>query len=189
VLQALERVSGLSFLEDVSEFLLAFEGMSAGFRARAHQVRGLLLGPQARYVLITGPGRASVRHALEFRERLSGFGVSLAGVIANRVHVWPGAADPQAAAPSLDASSSELALLALALTDTAAPQRAAEAALAAARTYAAVVRRDGKSMRELREAASGAGSFWAVIPELPEDVHDMDGLARIAASVFGSAEQ
>jgi anion-transporting ArsA/GET3 family ATPase len=189
VLQALERVSGLSFLEDVSEFLLAFEGMSAGFRARAHQVRGLLLGPQSRYVLVTGPGRTSVRHALEFRERLSGFGVALAGVIANRVHVWPGAADPQTAAPSLDASSSELALLAEALADTAAPQRAAEAALAAASAYAAMVRRDGKAMRELREAASGAGSFWAVIPELPEDVHDMDGLARIAASVFGSAEQ
>ncbi|MDP7572542.1 MAG: ArsA-related P-loop ATPase, partial [Myxococcota bacterium] len=43
VLQVLERVSGLSFLEDVSEFLLAFEGMSSGFRQRANDVRELLL--------------------------------------------------------------------------------------------------------------------------------------------------
>jgi len=41
VLHVLERVSGIGFLEDISEFLLAFEGMSAGFRQRAmHDLRG-----------------------------------------------------------------------------------------------------------------------------------------------------
>ena len=35
VLRVMEKVTGLGFLEDVSEFLLAFEGMSEGFRQRA----------------------------------------------------------------------------------------------------------------------------------------------------------
>ena len=186
LLKTLERISGLSFLEDVSEFLLAFEGMSPGFRARARDVRGLLLGPESRYVLVTGPARASVRHALEFRTRLSDYGVTLAGVIANRVHSWPRSRDPLAASPEFDASAADLALLADALGSTADPRRAAEAALAAASDYAAVVRRDGKATRQLRNAAMGAGGFWAIIPELPADVHDLDGLARIAGAVFGS---
>ena len=40
VLQLLEGVTGLSFLEDLSEFLLAFEGMAAGFRGRGVLVEG-----------------------------------------------------------------------------------------------------------------------------------------------------
>ncbi|MBW2360157.1 MAG: ArsA family ATPase [Deltaproteobacteria bacterium] len=187
VLQALERVSGLSFLEDVSEFLLAFEGMSPEFRARANEVRGVLLGPQASYVLVTGPARASVRQALDFRGRLSDYGVTLAGVIANRVHSWPGTDELHEPPPNLDASAADLSALAEALASTGAPQRAAEATLAVASDYAAVVRRDGRALRELRKAATGAGGFWAVIPELPEDVHDLDGLARMAAAVFGNA--
>jgi hypothetical protein len=143
-----------------------------------------MLGPQARYVLVTGPTRASVRHALEFRSRLSGYGVTLAGVIANRVHTWPGSDDPQQAPPDLSADEADLAALSEALTRANAPEGAAQAALAAAKDYAAVVRRDGKAMRELREAATGAGSFWAVVPELPEDVHDLDGLSHVAAGVF-----
>ncbi len=46
VLQIMERLSGIGFLQDISEFLLAFEGMSEGFRERATRVRALLLGPR-----------------------------------------------------------------------------------------------------------------------------------------------
>ena len=35
VLRLIEQVTGMGFLQDVSEFLLAFEGMAAGFRQRA----------------------------------------------------------------------------------------------------------------------------------------------------------
>ena len=64
VLQLLERVTGIGFLEDVSEFLLAFEGMSEGFRERASGVRALLLGPETAFVLVAGAGRDSVQQAL-----------------------------------------------------------------------------------------------------------------------------
>ena len=190
VLQVLERVSGLSFLEDVSEFLLAFEGMSSGFRQRANDVRELLLGPQSSFVLVTGPGRASLRQALEFRKRLHGYGFDLSGVLANRIHRWPdGPAD--APPPDLACEADDVAALAAALEETCGPRLAgldaARAAVAAATDYAALVHRDLQATGELRETARAAGSFWASIPEFPDEVHDLAGLGRIAAEIFGEA--
>ncbi len=64
VLHLIERVSGVSFLEDISEFLLAFEGMSEGFRERAREVQARLVGPDAAFVLAASPAKQSTRHAL-----------------------------------------------------------------------------------------------------------------------------
>ena len=77
VLQLIERISGFGFLEDISEFLLTFEGMAGGFRERAEKVRALLLGPETAFVLVAGTGRDSQRQALEFLDRLEAFGVTL----------------------------------------------------------------------------------------------------------------
>ena len=171
-LQIMERISGIGFLEDISEFLLAFEGMSAGFRERAARVRGLLLGPQATFVLIAGPGSESVRQAAGLRHHLEGFGVRLAGTLVNRVRLWPGGGPT----PALDGVEADLPRLAA--------DAAARAALAAARGYAALVERDARGTRALRQAMRGQGRFFLEIPELPSDVHDLAGLASIADAIF-----
>jgi len=89
VLQVIERVSGVGFLEDVSDFLLAIEGMSEGFRERATRVRSLLLGSDSAFVLVSGPQRRSLDDAERFLARLEQTGVPLAGVVVNRVRGWP----------------------------------------------------------------------------------------------------
>jgi anion-transporting ArsA/GET3 family ATPase len=182
-LQLMERVSGIGFLEDLSEFLLAFEGMSAGFRERAELVRGLLLGPEACFVLVAGPGRESVRQTVDFRRRLEAFGVHLAGTLVNRMHLWPGAEPPH-----LDGAEADLPRLAGALAAACGPELEAEvaarAALEAARGYAALVERDARATAALREAMRGQGRFFREIPELPGDVHDLPGLACIADAIF-----
>jgi len=182
-LQLMERVSGIGFLEDVSEFLLAFEGMSGGFRERALQVRGLLLGPDASFVLVAGPGRESVRQAVDFRRRLEGFGVRLEATLVNRMRLWPGAEPPR-----LDAAEADLPRLAEALAAACGPGlealEAARAALAAARGYAALVERDARATDSLRKAMRGQGRFFREIPELPGDVHDLPGLASIGDAIF-----
>ncbi|MEE9279015.1 MAG: ArsA-related P-loop ATPase, partial [Myxococcota bacterium] len=89
VFQIIERISGLGFLEDISEFLLAFEGMSGGFRERARRVRALLVGSEAAFVLVAGTGGESQRQAVEFLDRLEAFDVPLSGVLINRVRLWP----------------------------------------------------------------------------------------------------
>jgi len=190
VLQVLERISGLSFLEDVSEFLLAFEGMSAGFRERAGKVRSLMLGPEASFVLVTGAAGESVRQAVDFRARLESTGVGLEGVLVNRMRRWQGDAPDADALEAPD--DQDLAALAQALAAAGPsgpdPARAARAAVDAAKGYAALVRRDARSTRALREEVERSGRYWAEIPELPDDVHDLDGLQRIAAAVFAPEE-
>jgi len=188
-LHLMERVSGIGFLEDLSEFLLAFEGMSAGFRQRATRVRGLLLGPEASFVLVAGPGGESVRQASELRQRLLGYGVRLAGTVVNRVRTWPGAEAP----PSLEGVEADLPRLAQALAerggDAAHSADAARAALAVARGYAGLVLRDAQATEGLRVAMREQGRFFRAIPELPEDVHDLAGLARIADALFAREQE
>ena len=186
VLQLIERVSGIGFLEDISEFLLAFEGMADGFRERARRVRALLSGPEASFVLVMGAGRESVQHATQLRDRLDSHGVELSGVLANRVRLWPGGEPPALDGETLPEG---VAALAKALsTEHGADfpaEEAARAAISAATRYAALVRRDDAAMRPLRTGIENQGRYWGQIAEFDEDVHDLAGLARIARCIVG----
>jgi anion-transporting ArsA/GET3 family ATPase len=192
-LQLIERISGIGFLEDISEFLLAFEGMSEGFRSRATEVRELLLGPESSFVLVTGVGAEAAEQSLEFLDRLESFQVPLLGVIANRVHRWPGGGPVPDLATATLAEGSEA--LEAALGRDADPEEgfpaaeAARAAIGAATGYAALVRREQQEMRALAARTSAARRFWSTIPELPEDVHDLQGLEQIARTIFGRGDQ
>jgi anion-transporting ArsA/GET3 family ATPase len=189
MLQILERLSGIAFLEDVSEFLLAFEGMAEGFAERARRVRALLLGPEAAFVLAAAPGGDSAAHAVAFLDRLEAKQVPLAGILVNRFHAWPGGGTAPARIPADGDEARARAALAAALAAGAPAgfpaDEAAGAAVRAAAGYAALVRRDATAVAPLEGRARRAGCFWRCIPELPRDVRDLDGLARIADHLFG----
>ena len=188
VLRLVERVSGVAFLEDISEFLLAFEAMSEGFRERAREVQARLLGPDAAFVLAASPAQQSMRHALDMLARLSTANVPLAGLVVNRVHVWPGDGPTPDRVPAAEEEEEALRALTTAfsrLEGSAFPaDAAARAALGAADSYAAWVRADADSTAELTSRVAQAGGFVRCVPELPGDVHDLDGLALIAAWLF-----
>ena len=189
-LRAIEQLTGMGFLEDLSEFLLAFEGMAGGFRQRAERVRALLRGGDAGFVLVAGPERESVAQAQEFLARLESFQVELRGVVANRVRLWPGGGDPPDASPR----SEDVAALARALAAHAPPgypaDAAAQAAVACASGYAALVRRDARALHALHQrAVAGGRRFWRAVPELPQDVGDLTTLARVGALVAGRQEE
>jgi anion-transporting ArsA/GET3 family ATPase len=189
VLRLIEQVTGIGFLQDVSEFLLAFEAMAPGFRQRAERVRGLLRGPDAGFVLVAGPERESVTQASAFLAHLEGFGIRLLGVVANRVRCWPGGGDPPSEAPR----PADVDALASALAAHAPPgypaQRAAQAAAACASGYAALVRRDERSLQALRDRARADGRrFWRAVPEQAGDVSDLASLARIGARIAAPSE-
>jgi anion-transporting ArsA/GET3 family ATPase len=179
VLQLLERVSGLAFLQDISEFLLAFEGMSEGFRARARTVKALLEGPQSAYVLATGPGPESTAQGAALADRLAQGGVTLSGLVANRVRLWPGPA-PTARAYSPEGEATLAAALAAAHGARFPARDAARAALALARSYAALVERDASALEPLASRVRERGGFVVAVPEFERDVHDLGGLAAIA---------
>ena len=191
VLRVIERVSGLGFLEDVSEFLLAFEGMAEGFQERARHVRALLLGPDTAFVLAAGPARTSADQAEALLVRLEQAGAPLAGIVVNRMRVWPDPAGPPARLPDGDPEAAAAALAA-ALATSEGPdfpaREAARAAIAASNEYAALVRRDAGAVEPLRARARARGCFFRRVPELERDVHDLAGLDRIARHVFGETE-
>jgi anion-transporting ArsA/GET3 family ATPase len=190
VLKRLERVSGMEFLEDLSEFLLAFEGMSRGFRERAGRVRALVLGRESAFVLAAAPSSESQAQARLLLDRLVAAGAPLAGVVVNRVRVWPGGGAAPARIAGGAAEARALAALAEALArgeGARFPARAAaEAALAATRSYAALVRAHVAASEPLRELAAKRRLFWRVVPELPRDVHDLGALARVAEALRGN---
>lgn len=190
----IERVTGVAFLEDVSEFLLAFEGMSEGFRDRARRVQQLLYGPQAAFVLAVGPTPESTRHAEAFLDRLEARRAPVAGLVANRVHAWPeGGGDvpgPEARADAREALAKALAEddPEVALPDA---TEAAEAALQILEGTAARVARDERALAPLLARAERKGYFLRRVPELARDVHDLEGLERVERHVFakgGAAE-
>ena len=55
--------------------------------------------------------------------------------------------------------------------------------------YAAAVARDAQATAPLLDEASLRGCFVRRIPELPRDVHDLDGLAGIARRFFDEDQE
>jgi len=190
VLKVIERVSGVGFLDDISDFLLAIEGMSEGFRERARQVRALLVGPGSSFVLVSGPSHRAVDDAVRFLDRLDETGVPVAGVVLNRMRLWPTGGPVPPALPEKGSREEAEAALARALAepeDEGFPAaEAARAALDAASRYASAVRRDAEVTGRLVERARRAGCFSRAVPELPRDVRDLEGLARVAEPLFAA---
>src|SRR4029077_10161443 len=79
------RVVGSEVVDDVSAFFRAFEGMEQGFRERSRAVAQLLASDDAAFVLVTSPRADAVQEALYFADRLAGEGLSVGGLIVNRV--------------------------------------------------------------------------------------------------------
>ncbi len=186
----IERITGFGFLEDISEFLLAFEGMSEGFRKRAQGVRALLFGPDTAFVLAATPSGESVSHARDLLARLEGHGANVVGVVANRVRSWPGATPPLPTAEEHGAWRNELArAFALANAGDFPSEAAAVAALRVLDGYAAAVARDRQATAPLMAEAERRGCFVRCIPELARDIHDLDGLADIERRLFDDEQE
>jgi anion-transporting ArsA/GET3 family ATPase len=185
VAKTLARFTGSDVLQDVSDFMAGFEGMYDGFKERAAAVRALLARPDVGFVLVAGPSPLSVDEALFFHDHLVAESMPVAGVLVNRVtpDLWPSGGKlpaPEALAAALDEAEGPAAA---AGPDRPAPGAGEPRDLASrlARTLAEhqrLARADGREVRRLFEATTGAR---AVVPRLETDVHDLGGLAAMAA--------
>ena len=135
-------------------------------------------------MLVASPESESVKQAQRFLARLEASNVSVAGIVANRVRVWPddGPA-PGARATSRRRRAARARARGTATAQSFPAERAARAAIDAAARYAALVRRDAIALDALREHAGRRGSFFRVVPELRGDVHDLSGLLQVAAAL------
>jgi anion-transporting ArsA/GET3 family ATPase len=168
LLSVLEKATGVDLLRDLADFFNAFGGMAEGFRDRARHVEALLREDATTFLLVTSPRAAAIADAGHFHAKLADSGMPFGALIVNRVR------EPVAASADDPELETELdGLLGAALSrkvrhDVEDRNRLAE--------------RDVRNIERMRGALHGGAPL--TVPELSGDVHDLDGLAAVAARLF-----
>jgi anion-transporting ArsA/GET3 family ATPase len=157
-----DRVLGLQFLQDLSEFFLAFEGMYEGFKERAGRVHALLRRADSGFVLVAGPTTSSLDEALYFHQRLEEQGMPFVGFVVNRLHPQASTA-ARGPAPEVD-------------------DDLGDRLVAVFKDYGRLSKAEARNVARLEEET---GSEPVRVPELEGDVHDLDGLFEVGALLIG----
>jgi anion-transporting ArsA/GET3 family ATPase len=160
-LRTIGRVVGSDVVTDAVTFFQAFEGMEDGFRHRAARVQQLLADQTTAFVLVASPRRDATRETEFFAEKLGEAGIAVRALVVNRMHPR---FSPVPSPPAGAAAGTPLAPLYRNVAELSRMADGEEAHVAslAARLAAPAVR----------------------VPELETDVHDLAGLARVAAYMF-----
>jgi anion-transporting ArsA/GET3 family ATPase len=172
ITHALTKILGGDFLKDLQTFVAALDTVFGGFRQRAQQTYSLLQARGTAFLVVAAPEQDALREAAYFVERLSGDRMPLAGLIVNRATTTPpgdlSAAGALAAAERLRAAGEDGLTAGL------------------LRLHADRVRLVERE-QQLRERFAAAHPHVAtvVVPALPGDVHDLDGLRRVGGLLAG----
>ena len=167
---ALQRVTGVDLLADLSTFFRLLGGMTEDFRVRAAEVEKMLTASTTAFLLVTSPQREPIDEAIWFRRTLRESGLPFAGVIVNRVHH-----DILGASPRSDVIES----LQAGLTDQLAARVAENF-----HDYHVLARSDELNIARL--APDDDGRPLMLVPHLDDDVHDVEGLLRVHRYLFAS---
>jgi anion-transporting ArsA/GET3 family ATPase len=160
----MKRLTGIDLLQDLSEFFNSFGEMSKGFRERADRVNALLADSRTAFLLVTSPRRAAIEEAGWFHNRLLDSGMPFAGAVVNRVQ------PPVEAGGNGDLTGllgEELA-------------RKVERNL---EDYARLAERDRANLAALKKRLGRKPMIQ--VPQLDQEVHDLDGLALMNEHLFG----
>ena len=166
------RLLGGEFLRDVQTFVAAMDTMFGGFRQRADETYALLSRPETAFVVVAAPERDAMREAGFFVERLASDRMPLAGVLVNRVHV---AAAKQMGAGRADDAAAQLEELGGHDVAAALLRVHAEVAETATRHRGVVT----------RFRTSHPGVPVGTVPARSVDIHDLEGLREVGASLGG----
>jgi anion-transporting ArsA/GET3 family ATPase len=177
--ERIERATGVETLRQISEFFIAMEAMFDGIADRSRRVRDVLTSASTAFVLVTGPDEQVLGQSEMLTEKVSFLGMSLRGVVVNRLHPLPAGADEPIPGPVLERRIAKL-LTANGAVDAEAAEWLAANHLAAQRLANAEAER-----RRVFEAGLPAGIVVQPVPEFEADVHDLPTLARFADVVCG----
>jgi anion-transporting ArsA/GET3 family ATPase len=164
-LKLADRFLGLQFLQDLSEFFLAFGGMYDGFKERAARVHALLRDPCSGFLLVAGPSPAALDEVLFFHRRLDEKKMPFLGFVVNRVHPDP------AAVPAAGPRARVL------------PEMA-ERLIECYREQQTLFRAERKTIGRLEV---DTGERPILVPEMDQDVHDLRGLRAVGDALFADA--
>jgi len=151
------RLAGPRLVEDTIEFFRSLSGMEQGLRQRAADVAALLRDDSAAFVLVSSPRAEAIDESVHLANAVVDGDFSLDSVVINLVHPLP---PPLVGAP--DAVEGPLA-----------------DHIAYHRELAALASSEREQMIGLIAIADGAPI--TEVPLLDDDVHDLEGLGRLAA--------
>ena len=188
----LERIAGIGFLDDLTEFLTAIDGLSEGFRERATRVEEVLLGAETSYILVCGNQAGTEPGTLEFLDELDELGVQLAAVVVNRVRPWPPSEPPgewlarlSDEAVARDEATLRAAFESIPIDGDGARRDASEAARLAVRLVD-VLRETAEACDDASQTLDVLGARAAglqiachAVPEMADDVDRLEGLVEI----------
>jgi anion-transporting ArsA/GET3 family ATPase len=170
VFGVLKRVTGIDLLEDLAVFFRSLSGMIDGFKERAQAVNKLLADRRTVFLLITSPEREPIDEAIFFWRKLKAARMPFGGVVVNRVH------HDLLGDAEVDDVSDELAGE---LGDKLAGRVADNF-----RDYHVLARRDADNIERLGHQLRD--DRLLLVPYLDEDVHDIEGLARLDRYLFAT---
>ena len=158
-LAGLGKVVGSEVMGDAVAFFRAFDGMEEGFRQRAQASLALLRNDATAWVLVTTPRIEPVEEAMFFAGELARMGLRVDALVANRVQL------PIDPLPAIPVSAGPLRTAVL---------RAHEIHMRAGAHRAVLA--------PLRHAV-GPHAVVAEVPLSAADIHDLDALTTVAASL------
>ena len=172
VFERVEDATGVQALTEIGAFFVAIESLVDGVTARSRKVRELLQARSTAFVLVTGPDEQVLEDAEGLLARMKGLGVSLRGVVMNRVQDGEG----------LEPGSAALARIGAAVAASGVTPEVASWMMQTleARVLQAAAQ---EVRREAFEAGLAPGIPLSSVPEQRRDVHDLAGLAAIAAQL------
>ena len=171
LLAGLRRVTGVDLLTDVGTFFQLLGDMTGDFSLRAAEVERMLRARTTAFVLVTSAEREPIDEAIWLHRTLEHGGLPFAGVVVNRVHhdLLAGS-EPDDVTPSLRRSLG--------------PDLAARVA-ENFHDYHVLARRDDRNVKRLARALGREPVL--LVPQLDEEVHDLEGLLRMHRYLFASA--
>jgi anion-transporting ArsA/GET3 family ATPase len=172
LLGGIKRITGVDLVSDLSTFFALLGDMTENFSLRAREVERLLRSEESAFLLITSAQSEPIDEAIWFRRTLRDGGVPFSGVVVNRFH------------HDLDRGGADGALAELHATlgaDLAARVRQTFA------DYHVLAERDAGNVDRLARELTGEPLI--LVPQLDDDVHDVDGLLRVHRYLFSTDEE
>jgi anion-transporting ArsA/GET3 family ATPase len=173
LLGGLRKITGIDLITDLTVFFQLLGDMTVDFSQRAAQVEQLLRADTTAFVLVTSAAREAVDEAIWFGERLANDDLPFAGVIVNRVHHdLLGDREPREVRRSVAKTL---------------PGPLAARVAENFRDYHVLAMRDDRNLARL--ASHLDDQRLLLVPQLDDDVHDIEGLARVHRYLFASAAE
>jgi anion-transporting ArsA/GET3 family ATPase len=177
VFRALGGITGATFLERASEFVLGMNDLFEGFRARADRVAKVFRSDEVGYVLVTAPVTSALTQAAAFSNRLESYGLRARGLVVNRVY-------PRATRPAAGDAEVATALRERGLDD--APTWT-DPIVRAAREQREIALRERATLEQVGTSAELRGLTGlprVLVPAFVQDARGLPALTRVARALL-----